>query len=256
MRATPNPICVALDFVDAERVRRVAGAVASSVGMYKVGLTTLYGAGTELVGELGRVRPVFVDAKLHDIPAQVEGATASITGLGARYVTVHAAGGFDMVKAAVGAAGSDLRVLAVTILTSLDDAELAQLGLAGPAVDAVLRLAERALEAGADGLVCSPLELAAVRARFGSAPELVVPGIRPAASKTDDQRRTLDPRAALDAGADLLVIGRPITSAPDPKAAAAGILASLGTQETRGRLGETAEQERVRLGETAEQERA
>ncbi|CAN5698579.1 orotidine-5'-phosphate decarboxylase [soil metagenome] len=228
MSRVANPICVALDFAGEQIVRSTANAVAPFVGVFKVGLTALYGAGTDLVGELAKDRPVFVDAKLHDIPAQVEGAMSSIAELGASYVTVHAAGGYDMVKAAVGAAGADLEVLAVTVLTSLDDAELERLGLAGTTEDAVLRLAERALDAGAHGLVCSPLELRAMRARFGDAPDLVVPGIRPAGSGADDQRRTLGPREALDAGATLLVVGRPITAADDPVAAARHMYESVG----------------------------
>jgi orotidine-5'-phosphate decarboxylase len=227
MSEASNPICVALDFASAERVRSVAAAVAPSAGVLKLGLTTLYSAGTELVGELARSRPVFVDAKLHDIPAQVEGAMDSIAALGASYVTVHAGGGFEMVKAAVGAAGEGLDVLAVTVLTSLDETEWARLGFSGPTEDGVVRLAERALDAGADGLVCSPLEVAALRRRFGSDPRLVVPGIRPAGAAAGDQLRTLGPREALEAGADLLVIGRPITAASDPAAAAAEILAGL-----------------------------
>ena len=222
-----NPICVALDFADDSTARSTASAVVDFVGVYKVGLTALFGAGRDLVIDLAKVRPVFVDAKLHDIPVQVEGAMTSIARLGASYVTVHAAGGFDMVKAAVEAAGESLRVLAVTVLTSLDDAELEQLGLGASTEDAVLRLAERALDAGAHGLVCSPLELAAVRRRFGESPDLVVPGIRPAGAETDDQRRTLGPREALDAGATLLVVGRPITAANDPATAARQMLEAI-----------------------------
>lgn len=227
-----NPVCVALDFADAREIRSMARAVEDSVGVYKVGLTAIYGAGTDLVSELSAARPVFVDAKLHDIPAQVAGATGAIANLGARFVTVHAAGGFDMVKAAVGAAGESLKVLAVTVLTSLDDAELEQLGITGPMGATVLRLAERALDAGADGLVCSPLEVAAMRRRFGVGPELVVPGIRPAGSGPDDQRRTLGPREAMDAGADLLVVGRPITAASDPGRAALEILEEAASGRT------------------------
>ena len=227
MSTRANPICVALDFSDDSSLRSAADAVAEFVGVFKVGLTALYGVGTDAVVDLAKVRPVFVDAKLHDIPAQVEGAMTSIAQLGASYVTVHAAGGYDMVKAAVGAADEGLRVLAVTVLTSLDDSELERLGLGTTTEDAVLRLADRALEAGAHGLVCSPLELAAVRGRFGDAPDLVVPGIRPAGAGADDQRRTLGPREALAAGATLLVVGRPITAAPDPAAAARAMLESL-----------------------------
>lgn len=225
-----SPVCVALDFADAGEIRSVARAVRDSVGVYKVGLTAIYGAGTDLVGELSAGHPVFVDAKLHDIPVQVAGATGAIANLGARYVTVHAAGGFDMVKAAVGAASETLKVLAVTVLTSLDDAELEQLGMTGSAGAAAMRLAERALDAGAHGLVCSPLEVAAMRRRFGDDPELVVPGIRPAGSGPDDQRRTLGPREAMVGGADLLVVGRPITAASDPARAAREIL----EEATRG----------------------
>lgn len=227
MSSQRSPICVALDFPDVARTLEVARATEASVGVFKVGLTSIYGAGTELVSELKSSRPVFVDAKLHDIPAQVEGATCAVAELGARYVTVHAGGGYDMVKAAVAAAGQNLRVLAVTVLTSLDDAELNRLGHPLGSGDAVVRLAERALDAGAHGLVCSPLEVASLRQRFGADPELVVPGIRPPGSDTGDQRRVLGPRAALDAGADLLVVGRPITAAPDPSRAAAEMLHSL-----------------------------
>ncbi|MPZ92174.1 MAG: orotidine-5'-phosphate decarboxylase [Actinobacteria bacterium] len=230
MSRAANPICVALDFADEEMVRSTANAVAPFAGVFKVGLTALYGAGTDLVGDLAKDRPVFVDAKLHDIPAQVEGAMTSIAELGASYVTVHAAGGFDMVKAAVGAAGAGLEVLAVTVLTSLDDAEVDKLGFAGTTEDGVLRLAERALDAGAHGLVCSPLELAALRGRFGDAADLVVPGIRPAGAGADDQRRTLGPREALDAGATLLVVGRPITAAVDPATAARRMLESIAAR--------------------------
>ena len=144
---------------------------------------------------------------------------------------MHAAGGFDMLKAAVAASGDGLSVLAVTVLTSLDDIELQRLGMKGSITDAVLRLAERALDAGAPGLVCSPLEVAGLRAAFGprseGGPLLVTPGIRPDRATGGDQRRVASPRAALDAGADLLVIGRPITTSPDPSAAIARIRADL-----------------------------
>lgn len=226
-----TPVAVALDFPDAERVRSVAAAVAAHSGVFKVGLTTIYGSGPDLVAELARVKPVFLDAKLHDIPAQVEGAVEALAGRGASLVTVHAAGGFDMVKAAVAAAGENLTVLAVTVLTSLDDAELEKLGFGDPSEGAVLRLAERALDAGAPGLVCSPLEVAALRRRFGArsegGPLLVVPGVRPAGVDAADQRRTLTPRAALEAGADLLVVGRPITAEADPVEAARALEESL-----------------------------
>ena len=175
-----------------------------------------------------------MDLKLHDIPAQVESAVANISEWGAALTTVHASGGVDMIKAAVAAASDHLKVVAVTVLTSLDDAALGAIGLAGSASDAVMRLAEAALGAGADGLVCSPLEVALIRERFGPDPLLVVPGIRPADVSADDQKRTLGPRDALDAGASLLVVGRPITAASDPVQAARAIRAELESEGGSG----------------------
>lgn len=221
------PICVALDSRDPDRNLDLAREVAECVGFVKIGLTSFTSGGSDHARELIGVRPLFVDLKLHDIPAQVESAVANIGELGASLTTVHAAGGVDMVKAAVAAAPDDLKVVAVTVLTSIDDATLDAIGIPGGAADAVLRLAELALGAGADGLVCSPLEVSSIRARFGPEPFLVVPGIRALGSITDDQKRTLGPRDALAAGADLLVIGRPITGAEDPAAAATAIAASL-----------------------------
>ena len=226
-----SPICVALDSSDPDELLRLATDVGGSVGAVKVGLTAFTSAGPDLVRSLSARHPLFLDLKLHDIPAQVAGAIASIGSLGVSWTTVHAQGGSDMLRAAADAAPGDLMVLAVTVLTSLDDAELERTGLAGPAESAVLRLAELALDSGIQGLVCSPLEVAAVRERFGprssGGPFLVVPGIRPAGTDVGDQRRTLGPREALDAGADLLVIGRPITAAADPAAAARELLDSL-----------------------------
>lgn len=224
---TTIPICVALDSRDPDDNLDLAREVAECVGYVKLGLTSFTSGGPNHARELIGVRPLFVDLKLHDIPAQVETAVANVGELGASLLTVHAAGGPDMVKAAVAAAPDDLKIIAVTVLTSIDDSVLERIGVRGPSGDAVLRLAELALGAGADGLVCSPLEVAALRKHFGPEPVLVVPGIRPAGSKSDDQRRTLGPREALDAGADLLVIGRPITGADDPAAAANKIAASL-----------------------------
>jgi len=228
-----NPICVALDARDPESNLETARAVAEHVGYLKIGLTSFTAGGAALARQMAEIRPLFLDLKLHDIPAQVESAVANVGDLGAAVTTVHASGGADMVKAAVAAASAQLKVVAVTVLTSLDDASLDAIGMEGRAGDAVLRLAEVALGAGADGLVCSPLEVTALRHRFGDAPFLVVPGIRPAAGRPptgDDQRRTLAPKEALDAGADMLVIGRPITGAVDPAKAAESIRAELGRE--------------------------
>ena len=223
---TKNPICVALDTPDPDEARRLAASLAGEVGAVKVGLTSFVRGGAVLVTDLVRDDEVFLDLKLHDIPAQVGGAVDAISQLGVSLTTVHASGGRAMLQAAGRAAAQDpgLKVVAVTVLTSLDDSDLSEIGLAGQASDAVLRLAELALSCGLDGLVCSPLEVAGLRERFGAhaqgGPYLVVPGIRPEGVAGDDQRRTLTPREALDAGADLLVIGRPITAAADPAAAA------------------------------------
>lgn len=221
--ALENPICVPLDFADRGRVVATAGAVAPHVGMLKIGLTTFIADGRGLVEELSSLRPVFLDLKLHDIPMQVEGAMTAVAATGAAYTTVHALGGADMVRAAVDASGETV-VLAVTILTSIDGPDLERAGIDGTPEDAVLRLATVALEAGAPGLVCSPLEVAAIRRRFGGhdvgGPLLVVPGIRAATAATDDQRRTLGAREAIAAGADVIVVGRPITGAADPARAA------------------------------------
>lgn len=222
-----NPVCVAFDLPDAARVRAMAAETSAHVGMFKIGLTTFIGNGDGIVEDLSSMHPVFLDLKLHDIPMQVEGAVKAVAAAGAAFTTVHASGGPDMVRAAVEASGATI-VLAVTILTSIDAPILERLGVRGTPQDAVLRLAEIALAAGAPGLVCSPLEVAALREHFGTrrsgGPVLVVPGIRPAEAAEDDQRRTLTAREAVDAGADVIVIGRPITAAADPARAAAAIL--------------------------------
>lgn len=225
-----NPVCVALDLPDEDGIRDMAIKVEEHVGVFKIGLTAFAGAGPSLVSELGARRPVFVDLKLHDIPAQVSGAVAAIAAGGASYATVHASGGSEMVHAAVDAA-EGVTILAVTVLTSLDSAQLQRVGFSGNAQTIVLRLAEDALQAGAPGLVCSPLEIDALRQEFGAradgGPLLVVPGIRSQGAARDDQRRTLSAREATDAGADMIVVGRPITAAPDPAEAARALQADL-----------------------------
>jgi orotidine-5'-phosphate decarboxylase len=231
-----SPICVALDQRDPDDVARVATAVEPHVGLFKIGLTTFVAFGSYLTRSLAEQRPVFLDLKLHDIPPQVAGAVASVAETGASLVTIHAAGGKAMVQAAAEAAGEGVDVLAVTVLTSLDDGSLGEIGLTGPVHDAVLRLSDLALEAGVTGLVCSPLEVAALRERYGAhdagGPLLVVPGIRPAGAETADQLRTMTPSEAMEAGADVLVVGRPITAADDPQRAAAAIEEAALRRET------------------------
>ena len=225
-----NPICVALDSPDPEASFDLT-RLAPEVGVLKIGLTTFTAMGPPIVRRLAPLAPVFLDLKLHDIPAQVQGAVHSATEGAASFLTVHASGGRDMMAAAVDAAGEALVLLAVTILTSLDDAALGDIGLEGSSDKAVLRLAELALSSGIPGLVCSPLEVEAIRERFGprssGGPLLVVPGIRPPGSDRGDQARTLGPREAIDLGADIIVVGRPITAAADPVAAIRSMAATL-----------------------------
>lgn len=226
-----NPICCAIDRPDLAGAVDLVRALADSVGWVKLGLEFFTANGPAGVGSVAATGvPLFLDLKLHDIPNTVEGAVRAVARLPVDLLTLHASGGRAMLQAAVrarDAAGRRLRLLGVTVLTSLDARDLEELGIARTPADQVLALAEIALEAGVDGLVCSPHEVAALRRRFGSSPLLVVPGIRPAGT-ADDQKRTLGPRRARELGADLLVIGRPITAAADPRAAARAILASLG----------------------------
>jgi orotidine-5'-phosphate decarboxylase len=170
---------------------------------------------------------VFLDLKLHDIPATVAGAVSAVARLRPALLTVHATAGAAAIAAAAQAAPPGTRIVAVTVVTSLSDADLVQIGLVGPVSDAVRRLAVLSVAAGARGLVCSPREVAAVRAEVGRDILLITPGVRPAGAETHDQARVATPEEALAAGADLLVIGRPITGAADPGAAAAAIAASL-----------------------------
>ena len=220
------PLVVALDAPDAATAARWAGAVAPHVPVLKVGLELFCATGPGIVDQVRSGCEVFLDLKLHDIPATVGGAARAVAGLRPRFLSVHAAGGAAMVRAAVEAAPG-VTITAITVLTSLSDDDLAQVGLRGPARDAVLRLAARAVGAGAGALVCSPREVAAVRAEVGAGVVLITPGVRPDGSAAGDQVRTATPQQALADGADLLVVGRPITGAPDPAAAARALAASL-----------------------------
>ncbi len=224
----PAPIAVALDAPDLETAARWAGLVTPHVSTVKVGLELYLRYGPGIVASIRGASGVqiFLDLKLHDIPATVAGAARAVARLRPNLLTVHAAGGPEVVRAAVEAA-PDTTVAAVTVLTSLSDADLARIGMGSSLNDAVRRLAVLAVGAGARGLVCSPREVAAVRAEVGPGVTLITPGVRPAGSAAYDQARTATPEEALRAGADLLVIGRPITGAPDPGAAAAAIAAPL-----------------------------
>jgi orotidine-5'-phosphate decarboxylase len=224
----PAPVAVALDAPDLETAARWAALVTPHVSTVKIGLELYLRYGPQVVASVRGATgvSVFLDLKLHDIPATVAGASRAVARLRPDVLTVHAAGGPDVVRAAVESAPGTM-VAAVTVLTSLSDDDLGLVGMAGPVSDAVLRLALLSVEAGARGLVCSPREVAAVRAAVGPDVTLITPGVRPAGTESHDQARVSTPEEALRAGADLLVIGRPITSASDPGAAAAAIAASL-----------------------------
>jgi orotidine-5'-phosphate decarboxylase len=217
-------LCIALDSVDAAANERVADLTRERADMFKLGLTSFSSGGPELARRIAARRPLFLDLKLHDIPAQVAGAIEAIGALDVTLTTVHAAGGPEMLAAAVAAAPPGLGVAAVTVLTSLDPPGLARTGVARSLGDHVTALADDAVVSGVAGLVCSPHEAAGLRARFGpvagGGPLLVVPGIRPRGGDQHDQRRSADARAAAAAGADVVVVGRAVTGAADPVAAA------------------------------------
>ena len=222
-----NPIFVAVDTPDIAAARALVRAVGRHVGGVKLGLEFFCANGPAGVAAIaGEGLPVFLDLKLHDIPNTVASALHSLAGLAPAIVTVHATGGLAMLAAARAAAPVATKVVAVTVLTSLDDDDLAAAGVASGTAAQVARLAGVVRAAGLDGVVASPHETAAVRAAWPGA-AIIVPGVRPAGSAVGDQKRVMTPRDALAAGASVLVIGRPITGAPDPAAAAAAIAASL-----------------------------
>jgi orotidine-5'-phosphate decarboxylase len=222
-----NPIYLALDLPRLEAAETLARKVAGHVGGLKLGLEFFCAHGHHGVHEIARIGlPLFLDLKLHDIPNTVAGAMQSLHVLEPAIVTVHAAGGRAMMEDAKAAAGERCKVVAVTVLTSLDESDLAHTGVGGNAHDQVLRLAELAHASGLDGVVCSGQEVAAVRSQWKDG-FFVVPGLRPASGGDADQKRTVTPREGRDAGASVLVIGRPISRAEDPLAAARAIEATL-----------------------------
>jgi orotidine-5'-phosphate decarboxylase len=233
-RAEPgvSRLIVALDDPNLVAAEALARRLAGAVDAFKVGLTLFAGHGPEALLEIGQHGRVFCDLKFHDIPSQVGSAAEALAAQGVWMLTVHAAGGAAMVAAAAagaarGAHGRECLVAAVTVLTSLDAAELTALGQPeGPGAQ-VDRFARRAVGAGATAVVCSPQEVAAVRAAVGADAVLVCPGIRPVGADRGDQARVAAPAEAVAAGADYLVVGRPITAATDPRAAAEAIRAQL-----------------------------
>ncbi len=223
-----NPIIAALDVPDAEEAIKLAEAIAPAVGAFKIGKELFVSAGPDIVK---RVRDtgasVFLDLKFHDIPNTVAKAVASAVRLDVQMLTVHTCGGTAMLKAAVKAAGDGPLVLGVTVLTSMDENDLAEVGVQKSPADQVLHLAQLATQAGLKGLVCSPKEIVSLREVLPPEVQLVTPGIRPAGSNSDDQKRVMTPAKAMNAGANCLVIGRPIYAAENPRQAAEDILSSL-----------------------------
>jgi len=233
-------LIAALDVRDARTARELAGRLRGAVGLFKIGLELFCGEGPAIVREIGALGPVFLDLKLHDIPATVEGAARQIGRLGVAMATVHAGAGPAALAAAVRGAAAGAReaghsppvLLAVTVLTSLDDAAVAATGFAGTAQDAALRLARLARQSGVPGLVCSPRELPSLRRELGASAVLVTPGIRPGGAARDDQARTATAAEAVASGADYLVVGRPLREAPDPRAAAEALARELDALRT------------------------
>jgi len=222
-------LIVAVDVPKADAASELVDRLAGRVGLFKLGSQAFTAAGPELVREVvGRGERVFLDLKFHDIPNTVAGAVASAAQLGVSLATVHGLGGRAMLEAAVGALPAmGTKLLAITILTSHDEATLGEIGVGGGVSDSVKRLALLAKDAGMDGVVASPHEVALVREACGPGFLIVTPGIRPAGAASGDQARAATPAAALSAGADYLVVGRAITEAKDPGAAADAIVREM-----------------------------
>ena len=221
-------LIVALDVNTVEEARAMVARIGDAVSFYKIGYQLALAGGLYYAAELiGSGKKLFVDMKLHDIGNTVAAGVRSVSRVGATFLTVHAYP--QTMKAAAAAREGGLRVLAVTVLTSYDDADLKAAGYSISVSDLVAQRARQALEAGVDGLVCSPEEVANLRAIVGNRLALVTPGIRPAGSDAGDQKRFATPSAAIAGGADYLVVGRPVVAAADPKAAAQAIVAEIAS---------------------------
>ncbi len=233
MTSARDRLIVALDVSSVEEARALIVGLGDSVGVHKIGLELLVAGGFALAGELAREGDaVFIDAKLLDIEATVERATAAVAGTGARFLTVHAVDRKALQAAVRGRGDSALKLLGVTVLTNLGAADLVQQGIDHPPAELVLHRAMLAKEAGFDGVIASGQEAAAIRKAAGAGFLIVTPGIRPQGFEAQDQARTVTPAEAIAAGADYLVVGRPITRAPDPQAAALAIVEEIA-QATR-----------------------
>jgi orotidine-5'-phosphate decarboxylase len=232
-------LAIALDFPDALQAFDLVNRLGDTCQWFKVGMELYYAAGNSFVQQLrDRGFNIFLDLKLHDIPNTVAGAVRSATQAGASLLTVHASGGAAMLSAAAEAAATPgaPKLLAVTVLTSMDANELSGIGVAGTPAQQVLRLAKLAKAAGIDGMVCSAEEVSTLRTEMGPQTMLVIPGIRPAGSATGDQKRIATPATAIAQGASMLVVGRPITRAADPAAAAQAILEEIAQSSAASSL--------------------
>jgi len=219
-------LVIALDVSTRDEVLRLVDALHGTAGVFKIGLQAFIANGPSIVREVvERGERVFLDLKIHDIPNTAKHAVAEATSLGASIATVHAAGGETMLRAC---AHDSLLVLGVTILTSLDDREVERIGFSGSPMENAVRLARLAQSAGLRGVVASPHEIAPIREACGRDFVILTPGIRPEGSDAGDQRRTMTPREAIGAGADYIVIGRPITQAADPRSAALRVVDEMG----------------------------
>ena len=228
--APEDRLIVALDFPSSDEALALVGRLEGVCRWFKVGMELYFAAGNSLIERLrSKGFEVFLDLKLHDIPNTVAGGVRSVGGIGASLLTVHAGGGRAMLEAAAEAAQAPgaPRLLAVTVLTSMDAGELAGVGVAASPAEQVMRLARLARAAGIDGMVCSAEEVGTLRSALGDEVLLVTPGIRSAEDAVDDQRRVVTPKGAIEAGSSMLVVGRPITRASDPAAAANRILEEI-----------------------------
>jgi len=218
-------LVVALDASRRDDILRMVDSLHETAGLFKIGLQAFIANGPSLVREVvARGERVFLDLKIHDIPNTARHAVAEVAALGVAMTTVHAPGGPAMLQAC---AHDSLLVLGVTVLTSLDEAELRRVGFSATPAETVVSLARLAKSSGLRGVVASPLEIASIREACGSDFVILTPGIRPAGADAGDQRRTMTPRAAIEAGADYIVVGRPITDAADPRSAASKIVEEM-----------------------------
>src|SRR5437764_4843822 len=230
MTKADDKIIVALDVATKKEALVLVDQLNGQISFFKIGLQLYTAEGPEIVRSvLSTGAKIWLDLKLHDIPNTVARAVESASNLGVHMLTIHLSGGSEMIRAATAARANNISISGVTVLTSATEQTLREIGIADKVDDQVLRLAKLGVEAGIDGVVAGPHEIKALSHEFGDEVRIVVPGIRPTRSEAGDQKRVMTPRQALDMGADYLVIGRPITTHPNPREAVAKILAELTT---------------------------